>query len=335
MPTLVHLLLEHLPAELAATCLPPHHRLHLHRTCQRLHADLHLLCLTLSLRILRKLPDLHARLARLSQTFRLAHLDFSHIALDYDVLRDFATSTTINWRHVHTVMLGNKHNLKAAAPDVAEWLRRCQRLTRTDALECTDLHADVCAAVARCDHLYLRNIPGIHGVAQRLGDFLRDCPNLTSLHLQHNWINAHGEAVLTTGLATHSRLTHLNLANNFISHHGLTTAMTACRKSSATLLRLDVGHNFFDRDMCVCLGQLLSHCIHLQELGLEYAQLRPSKITALAQAMPTPLPSLLHLRLTGNRLPARNEARRACGCLWRNFPLSCTSGRGSAISGRR
>lgn len=333
MPTLLHLLLEHLPGELAAACLPLHHRLLLYRTCGRLHADLHLLCLTLSLRILRKLPDLHARLARLSQTFRLAHLDFSHIALDYDVLRDFATLTTIDWCHVHTVMLGNKHNLNAAAPDVAEWLRRCQRLTRTDALECTDLHADVCAAVARCDHLYLRNIPGIHGVAQRLGDFLRDCPNLTSLDLQHNWINVHGEAVLTTGLATHRRLTHLNLANNFISHHGLTTAMTACRKSSATLLRLDVGHNFFDRDMCVCLGQLLSHCIHLQELGLEYAQLRPSKITALAQAMPTPLPRLLQLRLTGNRLPARNEGAASLRLLMAKFPSVVHLGAGQCNFG--
>ena len=320
MPTLIHLLLEHLPAELAAACLPPHHRLLLYRTCQRLHADIHLLRLTLSLRILRKLPDLPARLARLSQTFRLTHLDFSHTALDYNVLRDFATSTTIDWRHVQTVILGNKHNFSAAAPDVAAWLRRCQGLARTDALECTDLHADVCAAVARCDHLYLRNIPGLHGVAKRLGHFLRDCPNITSLDLQHNWINVHGDAVLTTGLATHSRLTHLNLANNFISLPGLTTAMTACRASSATLLRLDVGHNFFDRDMCVCLGQLLQHCIHLQELGLEYAQLRPSKITALAQAMHTSLPSLTHLRMTGNRIPARQEGVVSLRQLMAKFP---------------
>lgn len=320
MPTLLHLLLEHLPAELAATCLPPHHRLHLHRTCQRLHADLHLLCLTLSLRILRKLPHLHLRLARLSHTFRLAHLDFSHIALDYDVLRDFATSTTINWRHVHTVMLGNKHNLKAAALDVAEWLRRCHSLARTDALECTDLHADVCAAASRCNHLYLRSIPGIHVVATQVGHFLRDCPNITSLDLEHNWINVHGDAVLSTGLATHSRLTHLNLANNFISLPGLTTAMTACRASSATLVRLDVGHNFFDREMCVCLGQLLSHCIHLQELGLEYAQLRASKIAALAQAMETPLPSLTHLRITGNRIPAQPEGAASLRQLMAKFP---------------
>ena len=320
MPTLLHLLLEHLPAELAAACIPRHHRLHLYRTCHRLRAELDSLRLVLSLRILRKLPDLPARLARLSQTFRLAHLDFSHTALDYDVLREFATSTTIDWRHVHTVMLGNKLNFSAAAPDLAAWLRRCHCLARTDALECTDMHADVCSAVARCDHLYLRNIPGIHAVATQVGHFLRDCPEITSLDLEHNWINLHGQAVLSTGLAKHSRLTHLNLANNFISLPGLTTALAACRASAGTLLRLDVGHNFFDRDMCVCLGQLLQPCIHLQELGLEYAQLRASEITALAQAIETPLPSLTHLRITGNRITGKPEGAASLRLLMAKFP---------------
>ena len=306
---------EQLPAEVLAQCVLPGYRVVLSQTNKALRAHLAQVCLGVALRILFRDPKLVQRLASMSRLFRLERLDVSQVALTVQLIRAFATHRALNFCHLHTVTLGHKHAKKYRGPDIAAWLRRCGALTATDALQSTNLHPDVWAAVQQCTSLAIHGVDRVDktqlsALGISIGTNLATCAHLTSLDLSRDFSHTMTNVakIIGTALPGKSSLTSLNLANNFCPPQDAAACVTAWRDSRDTLQTLSLSNFIFDRHVAVesfaRLGVELGHCLNLTDLNLGNMCMVPECLTGFVQGLAGAhgLPSLTHLRMGFNEL---------------------------------
>ena len=308
---------DQLPAEVLPQCVLPGSRVVLSQTSKALRAYLTQMQVRLgvALRILFLDPKLVQRLASMSHLFRLERLDVSMLTLTVQLIRAFATHRALDFRHLHTITLGHKHAKNYSGPDIAAWLRRCGALTATDALQSTNLHPDVWAAVQQCTSLEFHGVDRVNAtelsaINISIGINLATCTHLTSLDLSgHNsqtLINA--AKIVGTALPGKSSLTSLDLANNVCRPQDAAACFTSWRDSRDTLQKLSLSNFIFYGDTAVesfaRLGMELGHCTNLTDLNLGNMGMVPECLAGFVQGLAAThgLPSLTHLRIGFNEL---------------------------------
>lgn len=321
---------EQLPAEVLAQCVLPGSRVVLSQTNKALRAHLMHMRLGVALRIIFRDPRLVQRLAQMSHLFRLERLDVSPVKLTVQLIRAFATHRSLDFSHLHTVMLGHQHPKNYRGPDIAAWLRRCGALTTTDALQSTKLHPDVWAAVQQCTTLAIHGVDRVNktqlsALSISICTNLATCAHLTSLDLSHDFSHTMTNVakIIGTALPGKSTLTSLNLANNFCRPKDAAACVTAWRDSRDTLQTLSLSNFIFDRRVAIKsfarLGLELGHCTNLTDLNLGNMRMVPECLTGFVQGLASAhgLPSLTHLRMGFNELHSQDSLP----CMTRLMPM--------------
>ena len=308
---------DQLPVEVLPQCVLPGSRVVFSQTNKALRAYLTQMQVRLgvALRIIFRDPRLVQRLASMSHLFRLERLDVSMVTLTVQLIRALATHRALDFRHLHTITLGQKHMKSYRGPDIAAWLRRCSALTATDALQSTNLHPEVWAAVQQCTSFTIHGVQRadateLSAINTSIGTNLATCTHLTSLDLSgHNsqtMINV--AKIIGTALPGKSSLTSLNLANNVCRPQDAAACVTAWRDSRDTLQTLSLSNFIFDRHVAIesftRLGMELGHCTNLTDLNLGNTGMVQECLAGFVQGLAAThgLPSLTHLRMGFNEL---------------------------------
>ena len=308
---------DQLPVEVLPQCVLPGSRVVFSQTNKALRAYLTQMQVRLgvALRIILRDPKLVQRLASMSHLFRLERLDVSQVTLTVQLIRAFATNSSLDFSHLHTITLGHKHGKNYRGPEIAAWLRRCGAVTRTDALQSTNLHPDVWAAVQQCTSLAIHGVDRVDAtelsaINISIGNNLATCAHLTSLDLSgHNSQTMISVAkIVGTALQGKSSLTSLDLANHVCSPQDAAACVTAWRDSRDTLRKLSLFNFIFHRDVAVesfgRLGMELGLCTNLTDLNLGNMCIVSECLASFVQGVASThgLPSLTHLRMGYNEL---------------------------------
>ena len=309
MLSFMDFILDRLPPELAAKCLPAEYRMLMYHTCKRLHASLPGLRLGVALRVTSRPKNLPTLLANTSRKFCLEGLDMSAVTFTVAIVREFSYRKAIDWSHLKSLTIGDVYLNEHDGIFIPHWLQRCSALTTTDAFGRIPLSGEAWAVARRCQHINLSLLNKNLASFENVGVELSKCTQLKTLGFSFNFqMIQESPGSVQMALRALSGLTALNVSCNYTVQDNLPVLMEAWHASLGTLQVLNLSNMVIQEKTFRLLGENLSLCDNLRDLNLSKTCMCDRDIEAFLHGLrggagPRPvLTKLTHLRISENPL---------------------------------